>query len=153
MPRSVKVRKPGVAEIRHLQAFLEQDLSARQRRRAEALMLYAAGMEAASIAQALDSHVNTIYSDLRAFERNGVGCVHQRLGGGAPARLTWTQRADILRLADLPPGQVGLPYGRWSLSKLRDYLLRHRVVKAISREHLRRVLKKGGCGFATSNAN
>lgn len=153
MPRSVKVRKPRVAEIRHLHAALEQDLSVRQRRRAEALILYAAGMEAATIAQALDSHVNTIYTDLRAFEREGVACVHQRMGGGAPARLTESQQADILRLAETRPSEVGLPYGRWSLSKLRDYLLRHRIVKAISREHLRRVLKKGGCVFAASNAN
>lgn len=153
MPRSVKVRKPRAAEIHHLHAALEQDLTARQRRRAEALMLYAAGLEAATIAQALDSHVNTIYSDLRAFERDGVACIRQRLRGGAPVRLTETQRADILRLADMPPSHVGLPYGRWSLSKLREYLLRHRLVKAISREHLRRVLKKGGSAFVMLNAN
>jgi hypothetical protein len=39
-----------------------------------------------------------------------------------------------------------LPFARWSLAKLRAYLIRHRVVQAISREHLRRVLKKGGSG-------
>jgi transposase len=149
----VKVRKPRAAEIRQLHAAQEHDLTARQRRRAEVLMLYAAGMEAATIAQALDSHVNTIYSDLRAFERDGVDCIRQRLRGGAPARLTEIQRADILRLADMPPSNVGLPYGRWSLSKLREYLLTHRIVKAISREHLRRVLKKGGSAFVMSNPN
>jgi isoprenylcysteine carboxyl methyltransferase (ICMT) family protein YpbQ len=39
------------------------------------------------------------------------------------------------------------------LSTWRHYLLDQRVVTAISREHLRRVLKKGGCGFGVSNAS
>ena len=148
MPRLLKVRKPHAREIRQLHAALEQELSARQRRRAEALLLYATGMEATRIADTLESHVNTIYSDLRAFEHAGVGCIHEHLHGGAPLRLSNAQRATILQLAESCPGEVGLPYGRWSLSKLREYLLEQRLVEAISREHLRRVLKKGGSRFA-----
>ena len=153
MPRSLKIRKLHISEIRQLHELLEQDFSTRQRRRAEVLLLYSAGMEALTIAQALGSHVNTIYSDLQAFERSGVECIRQRLYGGAPVRITEGQRAAILNLAEIPPGEVGLPYGRWSLSKLREYLIRHRVVKTISREHLRRVLKKGGSAFAMLSAN
>ncbi|MGA9923653.1 MAG: hypothetical protein WBQ29_09635, partial [Isosphaeraceae bacterium] len=40
------------------------------------------------------------------------------------------------------PTTLGLPLGRWSLAKLRAYLIRQRIVPTISREHLRRVLKK-----------
>ena len=153
MPRSLTVRKPRPAEVRQLHDILEQELNARQRRRAEVLVLYAAGLQAADIASALAIHVNTVYADLRRFERDGLDCIHQRLYGGAPIRIAPAQRAEILHLADHSPGEVGLPYGRWSLSTLRQYLLQQRVVKAISREHLRRVLKKGGCGFGVSNAN
>jgi transposase len=153
MPRSLKIRKLHISEIRQLHELLEQDFSTRQRRRGEVLLLYSAGMEALTIAQALGSHVNTIYSDLQAFERDGVECIRQRLYGGAPVRITEVQRATILDLAETPPSEVGLPYGRWSLSKLREYLLKHRVVEAISREHLRRVLKKGGSAFAMLRAN
>jgi hypothetical protein len=31
-------------------------------------------------------------------------------------------------LAELPPYELGLPYGRWSLSKLRDYLIEQRLL-------------------------
>jgi hypothetical protein len=48
---------------------------------------------------------------------------------------------------------LGLPYRRWSLAKLQADLVRQRVVTAISREHLRRVLKKGDTVSATSGAN
>lgn len=153
MPRSLNVRQLRASEIRQLHEILESELSARQRRRAEVLLLSAAGLEAGTIARTLDRHVNTIYADLRAFERAGVACVYQPLQGGAPVRITPTQREAIVRLAETPPGEVGLPYGRWSLAKLREYLLSQRVIKAISREHLRRVLKKGGCSFAMSNAS
>ncbi len=153
MPRPLTVRKPHRAEIDYLNTVLEQKLTTRQRRRAEVLVLYAAGLEGTDIAWALDSHVNTVYSDVKAFERYGLDCVHHRLRGGAPVQIAEAKRAEILSLAETPPGEVGLPYGRWSLSKLRQYLLEHRIVPAISREHLRRVLKKGGYAFATSNAN
>lgn len=153
MPRPLTVRKPHRTEIDYLNTVLEQKLTTRQRRRAEVLVLYAADLEGTDIARALDSHVNTVYSDVKAFERYGLDCVHHRLRGGAPVQIGEAKRAEILSLAKTPPGEVGLPYGRWSLSKLRQYLLEHRIVPAISREHLRRVLKKGGYAFATSNAN
>jgi len=136
-----------------LYAALEEDCNARQRRRIEAILLHGAGVEASTIADGLGSHVNMIYADLKAFEQGGVHCVRQRLMGGAPARLSPAQQAEILRLADSSSADVGLPYGRWSLSKLRQYLLDEGVVGAISREHLRRVLKKGGYASVASNAN
>ena len=153
MPRPLTVRKPRRAEIDYLNTVLEQELTAGQRRRAEVLVLHAAGLEGTDIARVLDVHVNTVYADLKACARDGIDCVHHRLRGGAPVRIMATQRTEILRLAQASPGEVGLPYGRWSLAKLCQYLIAHRIVRAISREYLRQVLKKGGCGFVTSPAN
>ena len=153
MPRPLTVRKPRRAEIDYLNTVLEQELTVGQRRRAEVLVLHAAGLEGTDIARVLDVHVNTVYADLKAFARDGIDCVHHRLRGGAPVRIMATQRTEILRLAQASPGEVGLPYGRWSLAKLCQYLIAHRIIRAISREYLRQVLKKGGCGFVTSPAN
>ena len=152
MPRSLIVRKPKAAEIRQLHFSLEGGLNPWQRRRAEAILLYATGMTAVEIAQALDAHLNTIYTDLRSFDQHGLASIQQLHSTGAPVRIESAQIAEILRLAGLPPYELGLPYGRWTLAKLRDYLVKHRIVKAISREHLRRLLKKGGSAFAASGA-
>ena len=84
----------------------------------DTVLLHTAGHAAVDIAALLGIHVNTVYADLRLFHRR--------------------------RLAEQPPTELGLPYGRCSLTKLRDYLLSHRMVRRISREHLRRLLKKGG---------
>jgi transposase len=152
MPRVLTVRPPTHREIRML-VGLGDDLPARARRRADAVLLYAGGWSATDIAEALQAHPNTIYADLQAFAQYGAGCLTRFAPGGAPARLTAAQRAAILRLAARPPSEVGLPEGRWSLATLRAYLLAHRVVRAISREHLRRVLQKGGTAFDALGAS
>ena len=153
MSRSLIVRKPRTSDVRQLHKVLESALVPGQRRRAEAILLYAAGLTAVEIAHLLEVHANTIYADLHAFGIHGVAAVYHLGQRGAPQRLTPPQLNEVWRLAELPPYELGLPYGRWSLSKLRDYLIKPRVLSTISREHLRRVLKKGGCGYAASSAN
>jgi transposase len=153
MSRPLTIQKPTAAEIRQLHTRLEDDLNAWQRRRAEALVLYATGMMAVEIADALEVHPNTIYTDLHAFAQYGVQAIAQLGSPGAPVRLSEAHRAEMVRLAAVPPYEVGLPYGRWSAAKLRSYLLTQGVVKAISREHLRRVLNKGGATSGGSAAS
>jgi transposase len=153
MSRPLTIRKPTAAEIRQLHTRLADDLNPWQRRRAEAIVLYATGMIAVEIADALEVHPNTIYTDLHAFAQYGVQAIDQLGSPGAPVRLSEVQRAEILRLAEVPPYEVGLPYGRWSVAKLRSYLLTQGVVKTLSREHLRRVLKKGGSTSGGSAAS
>ena len=153
MSRSLRIRKPHAADIRQLHQVFEGSLSPGPRRRAEAILLYTAGLTAGDIANVLDVHVNTIYADLHAFGTHGVAAVHHLSRGGAPQRITEAQLTDVWRWADMPPYELGLPYGRWSLAKFRDYLIKHRVLPPVSREPLRRLLKKGGCAFAGSSAN
>jgi transposase len=155
MSRSLTIRKPTTAEIRQLYARLEAHVNPWQRRRAEAIILYATGMIAVEIAHALEVHPNTIYADLHAFAQHGVQASDQLGSPGAPVRLSEAQRIEILRLAAVPPYELGLPHGRWSVAKLRSYLLNQRIGKAIRREHLRRMLKKGGApsgGFGASSS-
>ena len=153
MARPLRVRKPTLRQLRRLQQTLESDPSARQRRRAEVLLLYAAGHDATSIAQALQVHPQTIYADLRAFAQQGLHSIEPGRPLGALARLSPAQRNEMVRLADTAPTELGLPWGRWSLTKLRDYLQRRKLVGALSREHPRRLLKKGGYVYAGFSAN
>jgi transposase len=152
MARPLTVRPPTAQQLRRIHRCLESPLQPWQRRRAEALLLLAAGHPAWFIAQLLEVHVNTIYADLQAFARHRLRCL-QPTRRGAPARLTTAQLKTIWRLAEQSPLNLGLPFARWSLAKLRAYLIRQRLVKAISREHLRRVLKKGGSICAACGAN
>jgi transposase len=153
MSRPLSARKPSAAELRHVHQWLEKPLQPWQRRRAEVLLLRAADLSASAIAQLLQVHVNTVYADLRDFARHGLSSLSRPRTVGAPPSLSRGQIETIWRLAGQPPTTLGLPFGRWSLAKLRAYLIQQRVVKAISREHLRRVLKKGGTHLVASNAS
>jgi transposase len=117
------------------------------------LLFRSADLSATAIARLLHVHVNTVYADLRDFARHGLSSLSRPRTVGAPPRLSQAQIATIWRLAGQSPTTLGLPFGRWTLAKLRDVLIRERVVKSISREHLRRVLKKGGTHFAASAAS
>jgi hypothetical protein len=75
MSRSLTVQKPTAAEIHQMNYLIQEAASRQQRRRAEAIVLYGAGLNAAAIAQALAVHSHTIYTDLYAFQQEGVACV------------------------------------------------------------------------------
>jgi transposase len=153
MARSLRIRRPTTAEIQHLQHVVEISSDWRQRRRAEILLLYGAGLTATAIAEWLGLHRNTVCTVLHAFGRRGLAASLRVRHGGAPRRLTARQITRIRRLAEQPPSQQGLPYGRWSLAKLREYVIHQRIIKQISREHLRRLLKKGAFGSNAFSAN
>lgn len=118
------------------------------------MLFYDAGLNALQIAEALAIHANTIYTYLHGFAREGLAFVQHLRRPGAPARITEAQVDEIVRIAEQSPTEFGLPYGRWSLAKLQDYLTRPRgLLKALSREHLRRVLKKRTFACAMFSAN
>lgn len=150
MSRAINIRKPKLAELHQLHRILESEATPALRRRAEAVLLHIAGLDAMQIAAALDAHVNTVRADLHAFGRKGVPGILAQGRRGSPRSLTEAQEEALRKVAQEPPSHWGLPWSRWSLSKLRDFVIRRRTVKTISREHLRRVLKKGACAFAES---
>jgi transposase len=153
MSRSSTIHQPRSDQLRKIHRLLETPLQPWQRRRAETLVLHAAGVSAAAVARLLGVHVHTTYTDLHAFQQQGLDSVRQPRRLGAPARLSNAQVQTIWRLAETPPYDLGLPYGRWSLARLRAYLIRQRILPTISREHLRRLLKKGASPCAACSAN
>lgn len=72
IPRSLTVRKPLSVEISQLHKLLEDTLLSWQRRRAEAILLYASGLIPVEIAQMPGVHTNTIYADLCAFKQDSL---------------------------------------------------------------------------------
>ena len=154
MARHLKVRLPNAAEMRQLRQILEESSNARLSRWVEALLFYGAGLNAPSIAEALAVHINTIYLCLHRFARLGMSLFQCVPPQGAPPRISATQMDEIARVAEQSPTEFGLPYGRWSLAKLQEYLIQQRhLLKAISREHLRRLLKKSIFAYVMFSAS
>lgn len=154
MARSLTTRKPNAKEIRRLEYVVETPTDSQIQRRAEVLLDYALGLNAQDLAEALKVHANTIYADLRAFAQQGLACLAPLPKGGAPPRITVEQQTEIWRLAECTPGEFGYPEARWSLARFQDFLItKQHVLKRISLEHLRRVLKKKTFASGGSNAS
>ena len=154
MTRTLAIRKPSRHEVQELELMLEGELSSQARRRAETILYHGLGLNGRQLAEALHVHPNTVYADLQAFEREGLACVRPLPVGGAPRRISDQQLNAIGHWAESLPRDLGLPDPRWTLTNFRDFLVKRQcVLKRISLEHLRRLLKKKTFTFVGSHAN
>lgn len=75
------------------------------------------------------------------FNEQGFAALDPKWSSGRPRRIDAVTREEICRIARCQPCDLGLSFTVWSLSKLADYLLEHRVVASISTETVRQILK------------
>ena len=114
------------------------------RQRAQIIVASDSGVAAGQIAQVLQTDENQVRRVIAEFNADGMDSLRPPTGGGHPRRIDDATRERIRDVALARPGDLGEPATRWSLSRLRRYLIRQRVIKAISKEHLRRLLNKMG---------
>jgi transposase len=114
------------------------------RQRAQIILASDSGVAAAQIALVLQTDENQVRRVIAEFNADGMDSLRPPTGGGHPRRIDDAARERIRAVALARPGDLGEPGTRWSLSRLRRYLIGHRVVKVISKEHLRRLLNKMG---------
>jgi transposase len=109
--------------------------------RAQIVLASNQGLNEAEIAAALHLGRETVRRWLRRFRRNGILGLQTHLHH---ATVTRTTQEAIVRVATSDPRRYGINRPQWSLPTLRAALVRHRVVRAISMEHLRRILAEAG---------
>jgi len=94
----------------------------------------------------------TVTHWLRRFERSGIGGLLDRPRSGRPARISSDVLRHISMVVSARPRDLGIPGTRWSLARLRQYLVRAGVVPTLSLESLRVAMKRAGLGFTSSRA-
>ncbi len=115
-------------------------LTLRQRNRIDALLRAADGDTDAEIAEALGIATNTVARIRRRFAEGGLdAAVSEKARGGAPPKLDGKQEALIIALAcsPAPEGET-----RWTLRRLTERVVGLEIAEPVSRETIRRVLKK-----------
>lgn len=81
---------------------------------------------------------------IHEFNEHGFGALDPKWSSGPTPRIDAATRERICRVARCQPVELGFAVTTWSLAKLADYLVKHRVVDRISREHLRQILHDHG---------
>jgi transposase len=84
---------------------------------------------------------------LHNFNADGSDSLYPKYAGGHPPIFTLAQRREIKKVAKSAPTEHGLPFSRWSLAKLADFLIAEGVVEDISYEGLRALLRAEGVSF------
>ncbi len=116
--------------------------SARKIKRAQILLHADKGKTDKDVAEAVHSSISTVQRTRKRFvEGNLENALNEKPRPGAGRKLKGKGEATLVALADSTP-----PAGqkRWTLQLLADRLVELRVVDTISRETVRRELKKRG---------
>ncbi len=135
------VREITLAEGRKLQNIIRRASNRIKMRRAQIIMASAQGSKVSAIAERLyfsDQHIRAIIKD---FNATGFEALVPKYGGGRPPRFSAEQRSLIVETALCPPDFLGQPFMRWSLAKLRDFMVAEKVVTSISIETIRQILR------------
>src|SRR5439155_333511 len=138
---SVYVRELTPEEGQQLRRLSRRSKVFATRQRAQILLASDSHMAARQIADVLRTDENQVRRVIHEFNADGMASLHPPTGGGRPRRIDEPTRMRIRDVALARPGDLGEPGTRWSLSRLRRYLIRRRVVASISVEHLRRILR------------
>jgi len=116
-------------------------------RRAQMVLLSAQGMDAAGIAKVAFTSEDRVRDVIRNFNADGFDSLYPKYRGGRPPKFTLPQRREVKKVAKSRPGEHGLPFSTWSLSKLAEFLVAEGVVDDISHEGLRTLLREEGVSF------
>jgi transposase len=116
-------------------------------RRAQMVLLSAQGMDAPAIAKVAFTSEDRVRDVIRNFNADGFSSLYPKYKGGRPPKFTPPQRREVKKVARSHPGDHGLPFSTWSLSKLAEFLVAEGVVDDISHEGLRALLREEGVTF------
>ncbi|WP_433418346.1 IS630 family transposase [Microtetraspora malaysiensis] len=116
-------------------------------RRAQMVLLSAQGMPVAKIAQVAFTSEDRVRDVIHNFNTDGFDSLYPKYKGGRAPTFTLPQRREIKKIAKSKPAEHGLPFSRWSLAKLADFLVAEGVVEDISHEGLRELLRAESVSF------
>jgi transposase len=141
-PPLVFVRRLTKAQKRKIKRTVERGggVSSVRWRRCLVVLMSSQGKSAAEIAEALGADHDWVRDVIHGFNRDRMDSLSPRWAGGRPPTITLEMRARITEIAKTRPQLLKEPFTRWSLTKLRDYLIRTKVVPGISKERLRQIL-------------
>ena len=121
-PPEVFVRELAPHEGQRLKRLSKRSKVASTRQRASILLASATLMSAPQIARMWmtdESHVRKVIHD---FNEHGFESLRPRFRGGRPRRISTDDEQRIVAVAGARPDTLGVPFTRWSLSKLSRYL-------------------------------
>src|SRR6266568_3269532 len=111
-----------LAELRHR---YDDTSDAETRTRYQMLLLSAAGQTSTQIAQIVLRSQDTAVRVLKRFFAGGLDAVPRRTPSGRVRTVTAAWEAELVRVIELDPHEVGQDTANWTTEKLVEYLGQH----------------------------
>ncbi len=135
-----ELSKEDVKQIEALICEPEDDLPVN---RLLIILLSAEGKSVPEISQTVNLHPINVRKWIHRYTGNGIDGLRSGKSPGRPPLFTNNQRRQISQIANTSPRSLGLNFSRWSLQRLRRYLIEQGVVDRISIETIRQIIQSG----------
>lgn len=124
-----------------LKTYIANPLADLPAKRLQIVAMADRGLTVTEIAGYVTLHPLHVRKWLNRYRRAGLdGLRNIGKSTGRPLIFDAQQRAEIKRLYATQPRQMGLPFTRWSLKRMKAYLVDQGLVTTISEETVRKVL-------------
>jgi len=150
MAERVRVRRLSDGEGRRLQQIVRRGhgRSATRYRRALVVLASASGNTVEVIARLVQTSPDRVREVIHRFNEMGLRCLDPQWAGGRPRRIMIEDEAFLVETALTRPERFGLPFTRWSVRKLTEYLHGNEThPMVIGRERVRLLLAEHGITF------
>jgi transposase len=127
-------------EGQKVQQILRRSTSRIKVRRAQVVLASNQGYKVPAIAELVHYSEHHVRAIIKEFNKTGLKALEPKPHSGRPTEFTEDDKALIAETAKCPPDLLDCPFKRWSLEKLREYLLKEKIVPSISLETLRTIL-------------
>ena len=135
-----------------LETILKQTQEARVFRRAQAVREVVAGHHINAVSATFHLANSALRKWVQRFAHEGPQGLLDRPRSGRPARISSDVLRHISMVVSARPRDLGIPGTRWSLARLRQYLVHAGVVPTLSLESLRVAMKRAGLAFTSARA-
>ena len=146
-PPEVFVRPVSMTEGQRLQRIGRTARDPVRLRRAIVVLMSAQGQPVPDIAHLLDCSQEYVRGVIHAFNDIGFKALDPKWSGGRPRTISEQARRQIQLIARCRPGDLGLAFSAWSLTKLAEYVVDTGVVASVSRESIRQILRAAGISW------
>jgi transposase len=130
--------------LQQIEAMVYQQEEDLPENRLRIVLLSAEGKSVPEISKEVNLHPINVRKWIHRFSRNGVDGLRSGKSPGRPRLFTHDQRQRIISIAQADPRHLGLHFSRWSLQRLRRYLIDQQIVGHISVETIRQILQTAG---------
>lgn len=148
MNRPFLLRPLTAKELVELQKYLRSESTPSGLfRRYNLIWQLSAGFGLGEASQLAGLHYSNSHIWVKRFQRGGLEGLRTIPRSGRPRVYAKRSEEVVIQAATSRPADLGLEFTTWSLVKLEEYLRLKKGIKAISRETIRRILRRHGLRF------